>query len=309
MMKDFERRRRAKIGLYSDRMVLSVEETQEDGASSFCLYRKQLEEDFLNKDGKADCAKILSAAQRLMKTAQELLCAEIFCFGYGLLRYEEPELREYLERELHTAVYAVSGAEQLRAASAAMNVQACAAEQGKSVCEIGMYSSDLSTQLFSCRKGENLQESFPLGWRILWQTCGKIIPDRVEEEQMRQEIKAILERLPLVHEHGAERIQAAGLDAAAKFILLMSGAENRVSETICIERESFAPIFRALRNPSLRWLGTLEQAGGKFPQKVFCQLMILETVMRCLDIKEAVLSQIFLEDYLYSQKQICANEI
>lgn len=44
--------RRANIGLYTDRMVLSVQESGQEG--SYCLLRRQVQEDFLNEQGSLD---------------------------------------------------------------------------------------------------------------------------------------------------------------------------------------------------------------------------------------------------------------
>ena len=170
-----------------------------------------------------------------------------------------------------------------------------------------MHSSDMSTQIFSMNRESGWQESFPLGWRFLWQKYGSLVPDRVEEEQMRQEIKMMLEMTSLPKQSGCGRLCAAGLDAAARFLWLTAGSAERPGEGICIEREIFGQLFRALRNPSLRWLGTLEQAGGLFPQKVFCQLLILETVMEHLGVREALLGRVCLEDYLQDAQALCSN--
>ena len=53
--------RRANIGLYTDRMVLSVQESVQEG--SYCLLRRQVQEDFLNEQGSLDVDKTVQAAR------------------------------------------------------------------------------------------------------------------------------------------------------------------------------------------------------------------------------------------------------
>ena len=79
--------RRANIGLYTDRMVLSVQESVQEG--SYCLLRRQVQEDFLNEQGSLDVDKTVQAAEGLAQLAQQLFCSSTTLWGYGVLRYEE----------------------------------------------------------------------------------------------------------------------------------------------------------------------------------------------------------------------------
>lgn len=54
--------RRANIGLYTDRMVLSVQESVQEG--SYCLLRRQVQEDFLNEQGSLDVDKNRAGSRR-----------------------------------------------------------------------------------------------------------------------------------------------------------------------------------------------------------------------------------------------------
>lgn len=301
MMEDYGSRR-AKLGIYSDRVVLSVEEHTEE-AGNYCLCRKEWEEDFLDAQGCVLRESLLKALERLVVRAKQLDCSQMVCLGCGLLRYDDSGLQQFLGERLGIPVCAVSGSEQSRAACMGMQQSV----PGSCGCEAGMHSSDMSTQIFSMNRESGWQESFPLGWRFLWQQYGSLVPDRVKEEQMRQEIKMMLEMTSLPRERGGGKLCAAGLDAAARFLWLTAGSTERPGEGISIEREIFGQLFRALRNPSLRWLGTLEQAGGLFPQKVFCQLLILETVMEHLGVREAFLGRVCLEDYLQDSQALCSN--
>ena len=292
--------RRAKIGIYTDRVILSVEEIGED-SGRYCLYRKEWEEDFLDGQGCVLKEELLSALERLVLRAKQLACSQIVCLGYGILRYDDANLHQFLEERLEVPVCAVTGSEQSRAAC--MGIQQSG--PGFPDCEVGMHSSDMSTQIFSMNRQSGWQESFPLGWRFLWQQYGRLVPDRVEEERMRQEIKMMLETTTLPKERGIGRLRAAGLDAATRFLWLTAGSTERSSEGICLEKETIGQLFRTLRNPSLRWLETLEKAGGLFPQKVFCQLLILETVMEYLGVREAVLCRVCLEDHLHDAEALC----
>lgn len=65
--------RRANIGLYTDRMVLSVQESVQEG--SYCLLRRQVQEDFLNEQGSLDVDKTVQAAEGLAQLAQQLFCS------------------------------------------------------------------------------------------------------------------------------------------------------------------------------------------------------------------------------------------
>ena len=89
----------ARIGIYTDKMVLSVMEQDGEG-KSFCLYRKETQEDFLGKHGQADREKLLLEAGKMMELSQKLLCDQTVCVGYGLLRYQPDDFRRELEQSL-----------------------------------------------------------------------------------------------------------------------------------------------------------------------------------------------------------------
>ena len=71
--------RRANIGLYTDRMVLSVQESGQEG--SYCLLRRQVQEDFLNEQGSLDVDKTVQAAEGLAQLAQQLFCSSTTLWG------------------------------------------------------------------------------------------------------------------------------------------------------------------------------------------------------------------------------------
>ncbi len=296
--------RRAKIGMYSDRVILSVEETTE-GAAPYCLYRREKEGDFWDEFHHTDPQKLAEAVRPMSELAYRLGCSEVVCLGYGVLRYEQETFRQILEETIEEKVVAVSGAEQARAACAAMN-ELC---QGQEVCTMGVHSADLSTQLFGNLDGQLWQESFPLGWRnFASSTDGRLIPDRLEEEQMRRKILALLRQTSCPHHHQSVQLMASGFDAVSRFLQLLSGSSGRTGERLCLDREVFGQLFWLLRDPSLRWLGALEQAAGQFPQKVFVQLLILETLMSFLNVRQVQFCQLCLEDYLCREEKICLGE-
>ena len=103
--------RRANIGLYTDRMVLSVQESVQEG--SYCLLRRQVQEDFLNEQGSLDVDKTVQAAEGLAQLAQQLFCSSTTLWGYGVLRYEEG-CRQRLEQRLPTGVRLVAAGRQGR---------------------------------------------------------------------------------------------------------------------------------------------------------------------------------------------------
>lgn len=55
---------------------------EQDGeGKSFCLYRKETQEDFLGKHGQADREKLLLEAGKMMELSQKLLCDQTVCDG------------------------------------------------------------------------------------------------------------------------------------------------------------------------------------------------------------------------------------
>ena len=86
--------------------------------------------------------------------------------------------------------------------------------------------------------------------------------------------------IPTLHRGGVSQIRVAGMDGLHRFVLLLSGSIEKNKEGVVLEQEQLGSILRFLRNPSLHWMPVLEQASGVFPQKVFCQLLILESVLK-----------------------------
>ena len=127
--------RRANIGLYTDRMVLSVQESVQEG--SYCLLRRQVQEDFLNEQGSLDVDKTVQAAEGLAQLAQQLFCSSTNLWGYGVLRYEEG-CRQRVEQRLPTGVQlrAACGGRQARAAASVLQVQS------RQPITIGAHSGD-----------------------------------------------------------------------------------------------------------------------------------------------------------------------
>ena len=175
--------RRANIGLYTDRMVLSVQE------GSICLLRRQVQEDFLDEQGRLDVDKTVQAVRRFVQLAGQLFCSRTTLWGYGVLRYEEG-CRQRLEQRLPTGVQlcAACGGRQARAAARVLQAQS-----GQPIA-VGAYSGDLSTQLFYPGPQADAIEwySVPLGWRMLWERCSKLVGDRTEQETLRQMAVQIL---------------------------------------------------------------------------------------------------------------------
>lgn len=269
----------ARIGIYTDKMVLSVMEQDGEG-KSFCLYRKETQEDFLGKHGQADREKLLLEAGKMMELSQKLLCDQTVCVGYGLLRYQPDDFRKELEQSLGIPVQTVSGIRQAQAAKAGM-VQTSQKDD-----TVGVFSSDLSTQIFMMDTQEGTEQSFPIGWRSVAQRYSGIIPNRMEEEELRREIRDVFSSIPTLHRAGASQIRVAGMDGLHRFVLLLSGSIEKNKEGVVLEQERLGNILRFLRNPSLHWMPVLEQASGIFPQKVFCQLLILESVLKSTQAKK-----------------------
>ncbi len=139
-----EGRRCAVIGLYTDRMAMSVMQRGEQG--SFCLYRRQWEGELLDQQGELDVERLAGVADSFRRLAHKLCCEEVHFCGYGLLRYRQG-LREELEQKLGCPVQMVSGLQQARAANLGL-FDGQSAGRGAA----GIYSGDLSTPVFwSCR--------------------------------------------------------------------------------------------------------------------------------------------------------------
>ena len=176
-----EGRRCAVVGLYTDRMAMSVMQRGEQG--SFCLYRRQWEGELLDQQGELDVERLAGVADSFRRLAQKLCCEEVHFCGYGLLRYRQG-LREELEQKLGCPVQVVSGLQQARVANLGLF-------DGQSVGRgaAGIYSGDLSTQFFGA---VGWRQSVPLGWRVLWKQGEGLIPNRVQEEQLRSDLDEYL---------------------------------------------------------------------------------------------------------------------
>lgn len=287
----------ARIGIYTDKMVLSVMEQDGEG-KSFCLYRKETQEDFLEKHGQVDREKLLLEAGKMMELSQKLLCDQTVCVGYGLLRYQPDDFRRELEQSLGIPIQTVSGIRQAQAAKSGMM------QTSQKDDTVGVFSSDLSTQIFMMDTQEGTEQSFPIGWRSVAQRYSGIIPNRMEEEELRREIRDVFSSIPTLHRGGVSQIKVAGMDGLHRFVLLLSGSIEKNKEGVVLEQEQLGNILRFLRNPSLHWMPVLEQASGIFPQKVFCQLLILESVLKSTQAKKVTLCKICLEDHLYKEERL-----
>lgn len=287
----------ARIGIYTDKMVLSVMEQDGEG-KSFCLYRKETQEDFLGKHGQVDREKLLMEAGKMMELSQKLLCDQTVCVGYGLLRYQPDDFRRELEQRLGIPVQTISGIRQAQAAKSGMM------QTSQKDDTVGVFSSDLSTQIFMMDAQEGTEQSFPIGWRSVAQRYSGIIPNRMEEEELRREIRDVFSSIPTLHRGGVSQIRVAGMDGLHRFVLLLSGSMEKNKEGVVLEQEQLGSILRFLRNPSLHWMPVLEQASGVFPQKVFCQLLILESVLKSTQAKKVTLGKICLEDHLYKEERL-----
>lgn len=287
----------ARIGIYTDKMVLSVMEQDGEG-KSFCLYRKETQEDFLGKHGQADREKLLLEAGKMMELSQKLLCDQTVCVGYGLLRYQPDDFRRELEQSMGIPVQTISGIRQAQAAKSGMM------QTSQKDDTVGVFSSDLSTQIFMMDAQEGTEQSFPIGWRSIAQRYSGIIPNRMEEEELRREIRDVFSSIPTLHRGGVSQIRVAGMDGLHRFVLLLSGSMDKNKEGVVLGQEQLGSILRFLRNPSLHWMPVLEQASGVFPQKVFCQLLILESVLKSTQAKKVTLGKICLEDHLYKEERL-----
>ena len=144
----------------------------------------------------------------------------------------------------------------------------------------------------------------PLGWRALWKQGEGLIPNRVQEEQLRRTARELLARGGVHSDLPIPRIDAGGFDGVARLALLLCGADQ--DTTVCLESENIRQLLFLLHNPSLNWLGPLQKAQPQLPQKIFCQLIILQEAMRALGAGQAALRQVWLEDWL--EKDDCREK-
>ena len=269
--------RRANIGLYTDRMVLSVQESVQEG--SYCLLRRQVQEDFLNEQGSLDVDKTVQAAEGLAQLAQQLFCSRTTLWGYGVLRYEEG-CRQRLEQRLPAGMQllAACGGRQARAAASVLQVQS------RQPITIGAHSGDLSTQIFFPGQQADAMEWYrvPLG-------------DRTEQENLCQLAVQILRKGAVGRPAGEERLCVGGLDSLRRFALCVSANKSSRQE-VTLDRELLFELERLLRNPSLHWLSALHAADEVFPQRVFYQMVLLEALLEQTGAKQAALYKVCIED-------------
>ena len=256
-----EGRRCAVVGLYTDRMAMSVMQRGEQG--SFCLYRRQWEGELLDQQGELDVERLAGVADSFRRLAQKLCC---------------------------------EGLQQARAASLGL-FGGQSAGRGAA----GIYSGDLSTQFFGA---VGWRQSVPLGWRALCKQGEGLIPNRVQEEQLRRTARELLARGGVHSDLPTPRIDAGGFDGVVRLALLLCGADQ--DTTVCLESENIRQLLFLMHNPSLNWLGPLQKAQPQLPQKIFCQLIILQEAMRALGAGQAALRQIWLEDWL--EKDDCREK-
>lgn len=242
-----------------------------------------------------DVERLAGVADSFRRLAQKLCCEEVHFCGYGLLRYRQG-LREELEQKLGCPVQMVSGLQQARAASLGL-FGGQSAGRGAA----GIYSGDLSTQFFGA---VGWRQSVPLGWRALWKQGEGLIPNRVQEEQLRRTARELLARGGVHSDLPTPRIDAGGFDGVVRLALLLCGADQ--DTTVCLESENIRQLLFLLHNPSLNWLGPLQKAQPQLPQKIFCQLIILQEAMRALGAGQAALRQVWLEDWL--EKDDCREK-
>ena len=159
----------------------------------------------------------------------------------------------------------------------------------------------MSTQFFGA---VGWRQSVPLGWRALWKQGEGLIPNRVQEEQLRRTARELLARGGVHSDLPTPRIDAGGFDGVVRLALLLCGADQ--DTTVCLESENIRQLLFLLHNPSLNWLGPLQKAQPQLPQKIFCQLIILQEAMRALGAGQAALRQVWLEDWL--EKDDCREK-
>ena len=122
--------------------------------------------------------------------------------------------------------------------------------------------------------------SVPLGWRVLWERCSKLVGDRTEQESLRQLAVQILRK---------------GAVGRRRFALCVSANKSSRQE-LTLDRELLFELGWLLRNPSLHWLSALHAADEVFPQRVFYQMVLLEALMEQVGAKQAALYKVCIED-------------
>ena len=208
-----------------------------------------------------------------------------------MLRYEEG-CRQRLEQRLPTGVQlrAACGGRQARAAARILQAQS------RQPITIGAHSGDLSTQLFYPGQPDGAEwYSVPLGWRVLWERCSKLVGDRTEQENLCQLAVQILREGAAGRPAGEERLCIGGLDSLRRFALCVSANAGSLQE-VTLDREILFELERLLRNPSLHWLSALHAADEVFPQRVFYQMVLLEALLEQTGAKQAALYKVCIED-------------
>lgn len=163
----------------------------------------------------------------MMELSQKLLCDQTVCVGYGLLRYQPDDFRRELEQRLGIPVQTISGICQAQAAKFGMM------QTSQKDDTVGVFSSDLSTQIFMMDAQEGTEQIFPIGWRSVAQRYSGIIPNRMEEEELRREIRDVFSSIPTLHRGGASQIRVAGMDGLHRFVLLLSGSMEKIRKVWC----------------------------------------------------------------------------
>ena len=246
----------------------------------------------MNEQGSLDVDKTVQAAEGLAQLAQQLFCSSTTLWGYGVLRYEAGS-RKRLEQRLPTGVQLCAACSGRQARAAARILQA----RSRQPITIGAHSGDLSTQLFYPGQQADAMElySVPLGWRVLWERCSKLVGDRTEQESLRQLAVQILRKGAVGRPAGEERLCVGGLDSLRRFALCVSANKSSRQE-LTLDRELLFELGWLLRNPSLHWLSALHAADEVFPQRVFYQMVLLEALMEQVGAKQAALYKVCIED-------------
>ena len=280
----YDELRTARIGLYSDQLHLVVGQRRQ--GSDFCLYRKGWEEDFCTREGQPDFEKLRGAVQQCRKLAERLFCEEVQLCGFGWLRYF-PDSKKELEAVLGQQIGTVAGAQQARAAKKMLG-DGC-----------GLFGEDCSVQVI----GREGQVSLPVGWRALWQREDGPVPDRIQEERMRQTVRSALQAAQVAQAQG-DRLTAGGFDGVRRFSLLVCGLTQQGAAVL--DLEAVEQLMALMRNPSLCWLGPVQKAQPVLPQKVFCQLVLLKEVLHFTGARQVALGEYWLEDALLGDAN-CQN--
>ena len=281
-MKPTDGTRRGIIGIYTDRVALSVVEKQGEGYS---IYRKQEERDFVTKEGKLNVSSLIEGILEMGELAGKICCDEILCQGYGLLRYHQG-LAALLKQKLPFPVQEISGIQQ----GSILLRQVFPKGMGDDAA--GFWSGDMSTQLVWQENHQHRIESLPLGWRLLSQE-GVLIPNRIGEERMRQQIRTVFRGRGIRIKEKKSILLAAGLEQMTEFLLWIGGS---CPGEISITKETLESVMRLMRKESLNCFPALERASELFPQKIFCQLMILRELMELTGADRAKTSSVRLED-------------